>query len=634
VYPRRLGGAGIARPRFGVNCTTSHTCPHAIKEMLVRRSVRRATRANVVGLVTALFISAGSTRLGAQTTQTPRASSSLRGTVRDSVTGAPLRGAVVTALDSSGATSTRTIADADGKFSLGDAPRAAHLRLVRIGYRPREVAIPSDRAETVQITMSRLPPLLEAVRVSDSELCPGSTDRGAAFELWEQARAGLLATIVARETKPADATALTFDQALSPSDKRVLQMHTTTKHETTTRPFVASAAPPYFARHGYMVEDADASRVFSAPDADVLLDESFAATHCFRRENADGDHHQQTGVAFTPVTRGRDTLVDVAGVIWLDDSVPQIRSLDFRYTALEPAAIKANAGGHLDFRTMANGVSFIERWWLRLPVLELTAGNARTSLRVPAGRVLPSSIEGRQKRTDARVAQIMRSGGIVLDADWADGTEWHAPPTGVHGALTEKGSTRAIAHAIVSLDGTSISTLSGDDGSFVLAPVVPGRYTMSVIDTTLRGIIPERTADQTIDVEQGRLTDARLELASISAAIGRICRDAHVRDARAGNVSTIILGHLALPDPGARGITVRSRWFADAHLTSDATTVENAEQVSDVDDHGRFMVCGAARERNVRLSVLANGNAIADTIVHVPNAPVLSVQWHPSPRDR
>jgi len=603
----------------------------------VRWSVHRATRANVIGLFTALLLGASSTRLGAQAAQpaqTPRASSTLRGAVHDSVTGAPLGGAVVTVLDSSGASSTRTIAGADGSFSLGNPPRSARLRLVRIGYRPREIELSTDRAQVLQITMRRLPPLLDAVRVSDSELCPGSTDRGAAFELWEQARAGLLATIVARETKPAEATAMIFGQTLSASDERVLEMHTMTKQETTTRPFIASATPSYFARHGYMVEDASTSRVFSAPDADVLLDESFAATHCFHREKGDGDHRQQTGVAFTPVTRGRDTLVDVTGVIWLDDSVPQIRSLDFRYTALEPAAVKANAGGRLEFRTMANGVSFIERWSLRLPVLEIISRNVRSSLRAPSERMLPSFTEPRQKRSDAHVAQIDRSGGIVLDAIWDDGTEWHEPPTGVRGTLVEKGSTRAVAHAVVSLHGTTVSTLSGDDGSFVLAPVVPGKYTMRVIDTTLRGVIPERTAERSIDVEYGRLTDARLELASISASIERICRDAHVRGARAGEGSTIIVGSLALPGAGAGGVKVRSRWFADAHLTGDATTVENAEQLSDVDESGRFMVCGAARERNVTLSVLANGNAIADTIVHVPNAPVLSVRWRPSPRDR
>jgi hypothetical protein len=565
--------------------------------------------------------------------RTPQASPALRGTVRDSVTSAPLGGAVVTALDSSGATVTRTIVGADGSFSLGDAPRTARLRLVRIGYRPREITVPAGHASVVQVSMLRLPPLLEAVRVSDSELCPGSTDRGAAFELWEQARAGLLATIVARETKPAEATALIFDQTLSPSDERVLQMRTTTKEETTTRPFVASAAPSYFARHGYMVEDASTSRVFSAPDADVLLDESFAATHCFHRQKADDDHRQQTGVAFTPVTRGRDTLVDVAGVIWLDDSVPQIRSLDFRYTALEPAAIKANAGGHLEFRTMANGVSFIERWSLRLPVLEVIS-NTRSPRRVSGERMLLPPVEPRRKRSNTSVAQIVRSGGIVLDAVWVDSTEWHEAPTGVHGTLTEKGTARGIAHAVVSLHGTSVSTVSGEDGSFTLAPVAPGKYTLSVIDTTLRGLIPERTAERSVDVEHGRLTDARFELASISASVERLCRDAKVRNARAGEASTIIVGNLALPDAAARGIKVRSRWFADAHLTSGPTTVENAEQVSEVDDRGRFMVCGAARERNVTLSVLANGQSIADTTVHVPNTPVLSVQWKPRPNDR
>ena len=37
--------------------------------------------------------------------------------------------------------------------------------------------------------------MLEAVRVAGREVCPGSVERGGAFQLWEQARADLLAAV-------------------------------------------------------------------------------------------------------------------------------------------------------------------------------------------------------------------------------------------------------------------------------------------------------------------------------------------------------------------------------------------------------------------------------------------------------
>src|ERR1043166_1923992 len=147
----------------------------------------------------------------------------LRGAVRDSASGMPLPGAIVTVLDSAGGSATRGVTDAAGRVSVALGPHAARLWFIRIGYRPRDVALPSpaQRDAELQIAMDRLPPILTTVRVTGSELCPGSNDRGAAFQLWEQARAGLLATVVARELKPATATTLLYNRGMSPYDERI-----------------------------------------------------------------------------------------------------------------------------------------------------------------------------------------------------------------------------------------------------------------------------------------------------------------------------------------------------------------------------------------------------------------------------
>ena len=123
------------------------------------------------------------------------AAQQVRGTVRDSAGGAPLPGAVVSIVDSAGATTARTIADGSGRFTLARAPRAAALHVIRIGYQPRDVAIPPVSRDggdvTLSFAMRRLPAMLDAVRVTDRELCPGSSDRGGAFQLWQEARAGV-----------------------------------------------------------------------------------------------------------------------------------------------------------------------------------------------------------------------------------------------------------------------------------------------------------------------------------------------------------------------------------------------------------------------------------------------------------
>src|SRR5690349_24710817 len=118
------------------------------------------SRRSILTLITLVGIAS---RLGAQ---------QLHGVVRDSGRAVPLPGAVVTAFDSAGAPVGRAISDAAGRFLLALSGPAARLRTVRIGYRPRDTVVPAI-GDTLEIVMSRLPPMLAPVRVPGAELCPG-----------------------------------------------------------------------------------------------------------------------------------------------------------------------------------------------------------------------------------------------------------------------------------------------------------------------------------------------------------------------------------------------------------------------------------------------------------------------------
>jgi hypothetical protein len=139
-------------------------------------------------------------------------SQQVTGVVRDSSSRAPIAGAVVSVMDASGVTLRRAITDASGRWSLAAVDRPARIHVIKIGFRPADVAVPGEGA-SFDVAMVRLPAVLEAMRISGREICPGSSDRGAAFQLWEQARAGLLAAVVARELKPAAATMVTYERA-------------------------------------------------------------------------------------------------------------------------------------------------------------------------------------------------------------------------------------------------------------------------------------------------------------------------------------------------------------------------------------------------------------------------------------
>lgn len=523
----------------------------------------------------------------------------LRGVVRDSASRAPLAGAIVTVVDSATRAGARTLTGADGQFAVATTPASRRVRVVRIGYRPVDLPIPATNAAPIDISMGHLPPMLDAVRVVGRELCPGSAERGAAFELWEQARTGLLATVIARELKPAQATTLTYETHLAPNDQRVRLQTKTRLSGRTTRPFVASATPSFFARFGYMIESGG-TRIFNAPDADVLIDESFAATHCFRLRSADNAHRGQVGLAFSPAP-GRDTLVDVDGVIWLDATTPQLRSLDFAFTSLEPAATAAGAGGHIEFQTIVNGVSFIQWWNIRLALLRAPQLNSN------ARRAQSMGPPRRTDMTELRLDQIFDAGGMVLDASWPDGTKWSAPRSVVSGVVTSKGNGMPVASALVDLQGTPDSVRTDSTGHFRIE-TVPGRYILEAADTALASFVAPRSQSTPVEISRGGEAVAHLEVAPFQKAVDEICRGEPLPLG-----SAMITGAVVFPGQIPASVDVKAMF---QHITE--TDVQQNTVRSTLDDRGRFVVCGVPRDRKVHLTVEVGQKVVADTSVIVP----------------
>ena len=68
---------------------------------------------------------------------------------------------------------------------------------------------------------------------------------------------------------------------------------------------------------------------FWAPDAGVLLSDSFLDTHCLRIR-AGGS--ELVGLDFEPVPN-RD-VADIAGTLWLDPATAELQRVDFRYVNL------------------------------------------------------------------------------------------------------------------------------------------------------------------------------------------------------------------------------------------------------------------------------------------------------------
>jgi hypothetical protein len=473
------------------------------------------------------------------------------------------------------------------------------------------------------VTMERVPPILDRVQVTDTELCPGSPDRGAAFQLWDQARTGLLATVVAREAKPATAVTLVYERSMSVPDEIVRKQTTKDSHGRTTRPFIASAQPGFFARFGYMIENAG-SRVFSAPDADVLLHESFALAHCFRLRAADDAHRGQVGVAFAPAPGpGRDTLVDVSGVIWMDVGRPQLRTLDFTYTSLEPAAMAARAGGRLEFRTMENGVSFIERWALRLPIVQVAP--AVPDISVPGSMAItrPTQDAPRTARRDARLRQVDETGGLVVSASWEDGTRWNSTPSIVAGVVKGRRTGTPVPDAVVTLEGTDESTQTDVNGEFAIA-TIPGRYELRIVDTAFKDFSKERSTSQLVTIALGATQMLRLEMPPVGDVLSDACRGRRVP---AG--SQFVGGYLATTNASSvAGTRIQASWNEVVIHPANGRMLVPVVQTIDMKEEGRFVLCGVPPLRPVLLELYKDKTKLADTTFTLfTAAPTQRVMW-------
>jgi hypothetical protein len=407
----------------------------------------------------------GASALGAQ---------QLRGTVRDSVSRRALAGVVVMLQDSGAERTTRTITNAQGDFSIHVAPSVKRIRLVRLGFRPREVAISGSTDSVIRLDLSMLPlpTLLEPVQTRAAAKCPRSSDGEAALALLEQARAGLLSTIVAREASPASLLRLKFARVMEGTSDRIARQEVrmeSTPPVTSSFEVVRSAAD--FAQLGFTA-DSGVKRRFFGVDAEVLVDSRFADSYCFRIHRPEPDRPNQIGLSFASPRRP-PARVDIDGTLWIDTVARALRDIEYRYVGLVRALDAERPGGRTFFREMPNGVVLIDRWLLRavFSQIDTVQGDEAT-------------IRQRQIRT--RVS-VVETGGELAEATWPDGVSWRASLGKLIVHMADP-SRRLLMGTTVRLVGTDYTATIDSTGGFEISNLVSGSYSLSIVDPRLQPV--------------------------------------------------------------------------------------------------------------------------------------------------
>jgi hypothetical protein len=383
-----------------------------------------------------------------------------RGRVVELGTVQPVVGAVVLLLGARGDTVARTLTGPTGDFVLRAADGAGRrVRVIRIGYQPREVPAAGGGAPT-DVELERLPTLLSEVRVRGAASCPARPDRQLAFGLWEQARAAFLAAVVARTERPGAKMLLRFEQRLAADGHPFTNAVRAYVEMGGNDAFVAARSARDFRRYGF-VERSGGSRQYFGPDAELLLDPDFVRSYCLAL--APSPDPTIVGVSFSPALRGR-LPVDVRGEIRVDTVRRTVTEVTFRYLGLPGVAEREGAGGSVAYATFDNGVILAQRWEFHL--VETTPIRA-TARHDPAA---PSVLAG-----------IGRIGGELARVRWDDGTEWRAPLGRLTGRILTCGRTPATGFT-VRLDDTDYVGVADSLGRFAVDDLLPGVYEAVVED--------------------------------------------------------------------------------------------------------------------------------------------------------
>jgi Carboxypeptidase regulatory-like domain len=529
---------------------------------------------------------------------TPAQAQRVGGTLKDSATKEPLGGAVVTTTDSAGVFLARSISDRAGRFAVFRLRGAAKIHVVRIGYRPYDEFFPLDGVDTMDVRMSPIPSVLAAVSSSSKRVCPGDKGSAAALDLWEQARSGLLAGVVTRETHPPRVRLRSFWRTFDPIRKRLLDDSVAIKDVVVDRSFVAARPAWAFAAEGYMREEVGGDREYFAPDDAVLLDPSFAETHCLRVVSGDAKHAAQVGIGFEPVDDPRrDTLVDVSGVLWMDQAKPALRSFEFHYTNLETYA--KNSGGEIHFTAMPNGAPMIDRWTIHSAILATDEDNSLNGVRK---RPPP-----RPMRTNVRLLAFQDVGGEVAFIDWGDGTKWNADLPRFSGVVVDPQGAR-VTGARVWVRGSIDTTTTGADGTFRLPYMYPGKYVVLASDSTLAPLGIARTVPTPVQMYAPGIWDLWLTFHPRSAVLPLVCPAKSYQ-------------------PGT-GVLMAKVTFADGTPASGAlidvetkqtivigdTVTRPRRTIGEAGDDGRFVICGAALDQPMLVRATKGASSASATV--------------------
>ena len=297
----------------------------------------------------------------------------VRGRIMGAESAVPVSGAFVILLDSAGATVTSTLTNERGQYVLQARHGGTYsMRVERLGltsHTTAAVSLGGGEVVVQDITVREAAVTLEGITASaERSGCrvTGDLDDQTAA-VWEEARKALsVAAWTARRSPVRMHIVTSLSERYAGSDRMLFSVDDGVSREMRGSPW-NSAPPEELVRLGF-VRAQSGGYLYYGPDAEVLLSDVFLAGHCFtvveHRDSA-----RLVGLEFRP--RGRPTVTDIRGTLWLQREPAELRSIEYRYERLPfrmPSELSGEViGGTARYMRLETGMWILSGWTLSAP---------------------------------------------------------------------------------------------------------------------------------------------------------------------------------------------------------------------------------------------------------------------------
>lgn len=380
--------------------------------------------------------------------------------VTEMESGQPISGAFLSLLDADGSLVRNALSNAEGLFLFvtgGSGPFT--LRAEMIGRQTREVSdVILEAGETRSLSL-RLP--VRAIELAGIEVLAGERcslrpeEATTTAQVWEEARKALVVQQWAESERVLEYGLLSFSRDLDPQSLRVLEEQRRASRSVSRNP-IQSLSPEVLARDGFVQQAESGLYDYFAPDARVLLSDTFLDTHCLNVTKS-RELPGSVGLAFEPV--GRGGVPDIEGTLWLSAEDWRLQFLEYGYTWSPYGETGGRATGRVEFEALPSGAWIIRRWWIRMPMVALNHGVQRwggSGMEVIGYREVGGQV------SDVSTLDNVR----LVESSWATLT----------GTVWDSTAARPLPDAEVYLEGTGYSTTSDSTGHFHLSGLPEGRF--------------------------------------------------------------------------------------------------------------------------------------------------------------